>query len=652
MLAFYILLTISPSLQASQKKHYRVGIPTNKAPFAFLAWTKKGMALRGAYIDVMAQIAHHMGAEFEYIKSNNHSMLIDLLYKDKIDIMGLTLDLDIGKLLTDYNTIPVGLSIKSWLFVHKSCKTIVCQKDLIGKKVAIIGTNELGLWPVDTPNNSEFFPVLHPMEGLSLLNDGDVDAFIAPSERIAGYIIQEEKLENVRRVGLALRTVRLALSLDKADTLLSGKLLKAIEKTKASGIIHQIEDKWYGVDFRQSFFEKYTRLLFSIVAFILLVLGFVITWNRQLKKQVGKITNRLKTSENRYRNLIESSPDMMFVVSRDGRIYNMNREARFLMPSGCDTRDFCPNLKELLSPADKGDLEEFLETVFTIKRSSKEFRFTDRQIGYREIDIAATLLPSEPGEKQRACLFARDVTQRNRIERDLVQADRMALIGQMATDVAHEINNPIGIVRTNIDVILARKWFAPEAKEFLESCKRNTVRAGDFTRDLLAMAKPKVPEMKELNFWELTNNTIGIMGAQLKRINIKKQTKGEPAIILGDRNLLQQVLINLLLNATAAMKNNTAPEISITCCVPKGVDMVRLRIEDKGVGIPKHNLNEVFEPFFTHGKKEGFGLGLFISKRIIDNHNGVIYAESEINIGTQFVIEIPLLTIDQSNTQS
>lgn len=647
MLTLLISLAAPQSLRALERKVYKVGIATDRGPFVFLSLTKEGMSLRGVYIDVMTQIAHHMNAEFEYIKCSDPGMMMNLLNEEKIDIIGFTLKIDEWSINT-HNTIPVGLNITSWMFVNKSCQTIVCEKDLAHRRVAVISFDELGRWPVDTPDDAEIFPVPSPLEGLILLNKGYVDAFIAPSERVAAYIIQKEGLGNIQKVGLALRKTQVALSLPKANKELNEKLIKAIEKTKTSGVIHQIENKWYGVEFKKTFFEKYSRLILSGIGFVLLVLGFVVTWNHQLKKQVRKITHRLDASENRCRDLIESSPDMIFVVSRDGKIYTLNREARFLMPPGFDTQGFLPNIMQIVSPKDRKEFLIFLETVFTSKRLAEEFRFKDRKIGYREIDVAATVLPSEPGEEQRACLFARDVTQRNRIERDLVQTDRMTLLGQMAADIAHEINNPIGIVRTNIDVILARGWFTPEAKEFLESCQRNTIRAGEVTKELLAMVKPKAPEMEKLDLWELINDTIKMMGAQLKNVTIRTKTKGELALILGDRNLLQQVLINLLLNAVVALKKNAAPEINITCCTPINSDMVRLSVEDNGVGIPKDNLNEVFEPFFTQGKKEGFGLGLFVSQRIIENHNGIIYAESEIDIGTRFIIELPLF--DKGNS--
>ncbi len=645
ILSFCIILLVAQNLSAMEKEIYKIGIPTDKAPYSFTAWSKSGIKLRGAYIDVMTQIAHHMGVEFQYVKSGNPTMMIQLFNEKKIDIIGMTLEQVFPYHIKNLTTIPVGLNMTSWIFVNHCCKTIVCQKDLPGKRVSIIGFEALGLWPYDMLDVSDIFPVQTPLEGLTLLNEGRIHAFIAPSEEIASYIIHKHGFENVRRVGLALRKIPLALSLDREDTRLTGRLLEAIGKTMSSGIIRQIEEKWYGVEFKRSFFEKYSRLVFSVIGFTVLVLGLVVIWNNELKRQVKKITAQYRTSENRSRNLIESSPDMIFVVDRAARIYNMNREAQALMPKGL-AKGFLPRLTDMVPPADKKSISLFLETVFSTNRATKELRFKRPDSGYREIDVAATLLPSEPGEEPRACLFARDVTRKNRIERDLVQADRMALIGQMAADIAHEINNPIGIVRANIDVILARGWYTPEAKEFLESCKRNTDRAGKFTKDLLAMARPKDPEMAELNLWELVNATIEIMGAQLKNVTIQKQTRGGPAQIIGDRNLLQQVLVNLLLNAAAATKKVAVPEIKITSCVPSGLDMVCLRIEDNGIGIPKQHLTEIFEPFFTQGKKEGFGLGLFISKRIIENHNGMIYAESEVGVGTQMVIELPLIITD------
>jgi signal transduction histidine kinase len=197
-------------------------------------------------------------------------------------------------------------------------------------------------------------------------------------------------------------------------------------------------------------------------------------------------------------------------------------------------------------------------------------------------------------------------------------------------------------VQANIELILARGWFTEEAREFLESIRRNILRAGRITQDLLAVAKPKNPEMAEVELYELVQMTISMLAVQLKGVEIDHQPPPRHTQVWGDSHLLQHVMVNVLLNAKAALNDRPLKKIRITYCMSSGESATCLRIEDNGKGIPREYLNEIFEPFFTYGKKEGFGLGLFTSRRIIERHNGIIFAESEVGKGTQVLIELPL----------
>ena len=218
----------------------------------------------------------------------------------------------------------------------------------------------------------------------------------------------------------------------------------------------------------------------------------------------------------------------------------------------------------------------------------------------------------------------------------------MSIIGQMAAGVAHEINNPLGIIRTNIELIVAQGWFSEKARDFVDSSLRNSVRAGKIIKDLLAVAKPKNPEMDHVNVLELIQSTLAVIGAQIKYVKVNLESKGETPYLWGDRNQIQQVLVNIFLNATDAMKGLKEPKMNITCCVAPNSSTVRIRIDDSGPGIHKSKLYSVFEPFVTHGKPDGFGLGLFISRMIVEAHNGIIFAESDEGKGAQITIELPL----------
>lgn len=639
---FFMVFSPGSSAFGVERKIIKVGIRTSIPPYCFVSWRRGKMALRGINVDIMNQVAHHMGVDIKYIKCDSIESRNKMLAQGKIDMAAFSGIPGTGRTGSEFNYVPVGLHLNSRLFVHKSCNTVVCAKDLTQKRVAIIQGSQ-ALMLMDPPIESNAFYMSTPLEALKLLDTGFVDVFIAPAEDIAQFIIKEEGFTNIRRVGLVLHRTNLGIAVQQKNEILYAQLIKVMSLVHKSGAFKKIEDKWYGITYSPSFLERYTLYIYSGIGSVILILFMVTTWNYQLKKKVQKMTDSLQDSKIRYKNLIESSPDMIFVVNDQGIIHHANREARTFLPSSMNPHNRTINFKGILISNDKIEFNTFLGEVFSKNSASREFRLKNASGSFREIDVAATLLPSTPSEEPQACCFARDVTQRNRIERDLVQADRMAIIGQMAADVAHEINNPIGIIRANIDLILARGWFTDEAREFLESCQRNTIRAGGFTKDLLAMARPKTPEMKTVKLWELVTSTLDMMGAHLKRIEITQKTKGEPALVWGDANLLQQVLVNLLLNAVSAMKNTPTPRLTVTCCVPEGSGMARLRVEDVGVGIPKSHLTEIFEPFFTKGKKEGFGLGLFISNRIIENHNGIIYCESELEKGSEFIIEMPLM---------
>jgi len=638
---------------AKEKRVYRVATLVNRHPYAFVSLGPEGKTIRGAYIDVLNLIAQRMHAQFTYIKSNDFEMSQELVERGEADIIGWAFSVENSKFLDHYSFIPSGLVLTSHIFVHDSCNHVVCAKDLTNKRIAVVSGGP-GLWPFDVPEHGEIFPVHSQNEGLKMLNEGLVEAFISPSEEIAQSIIVEEGYENVRRVGVPLRTIPIGIAIPEGQQKLYQELKDAAEFVKDSGMLGHITDKWFGVEYKTSLVKRYRYYIYSFIGGAMLLSLAVIFWNYLLKKKVQSMTDQLQRSESRYRNLIESSPDMMFVINREGVIELMNKEARYSVPARCleGNGDACLNDVFMLNADDNDvDFRVFLDELFTNHKQAKSFRLRNSLAAYRDVDVVATLLQLEADEQARACLFARDVTERNRIERDLVQADRMAIIGQMAADVAHEINNPIGIIRANIDLILAKGWHTEEAREFLESCKRNTNRAGEFTHDLLAIAKPKTPELKDLQLWDLVLATLDMMGVQLKHVKVTTLSKGRKALIKGDWNLLQQVLVNLLLNAAAAVKSQPNPAITITCCVPTGSDMVRLKIEDKGVGIERRHLREIFEPFFTMGKKEGFGLGLFISKRVVENHNGIIYAESEMGKGTLMVIEMPLLSADETDAE-
>jgi len=236
----------------------------------------------------------------------------------------------------------------------------------------------------------------------------------------------------------------------------------------------------------------------------------------------------------------------------------------------------------------------------------------------------------------------------------LIQSEKMAALGLLVAGVAHEINTPMGAIHSNNDIMTravgkVRKLLEPapdnEVRRLLdilgEVCRNNeiaTERIMKIVRSLKNFARLDEAERKKVNIHEGIESTLSLLRHQLKnRIRIVKCFGGIPEIECYP-NELNQVFMNILVNAAQAIKHRG----EITVKTWREGDRVKIAISDTGVGIPPENLSKVFDPgFTTKGVGLGTGLGLSICYKIIQDHRGTIEAESS-KQGTTFTISVPL----------
>jgi PAS domain S-box-containing protein len=626
----------------------RVGVRSLNSTPTFLERLFAKPPMAGANLRLVEMLASALGVKMRFVVVSTHLDRRRLLRKDKIDLIVL----DSPQLTSDdaFDFVPLGLHINRQLFVHKSRQDIFSLDDLNYARIAVIAgdnfrphlRNALGctLEVMDGPH-----------QALQALDAGKLDAFLSPSARTAENIINLEELQNVVKVGLTIERIEMCLTIRRDNRELKQALQNAVEHLNDTGQLKVLHEKWYDVHYSPNPWKDILRWGAAGTLLTLLAVVLVLTINLRLKSRVVKVTRDLRSSEERYRELILSSPDMVLVLDEEGKIHHSNPVADQFVDLP-DQKSVGSNLNDFVPPDERATLKEFIAQTFAEGKGHREFKMQDHKGVLHEVDVAARVLPTTGGEGPRICCFARDVTQRNLIERELMQADRLSTIGKMAASVAHEINNPLGIVRANVELLLAKNMYSPDAKEFLEAIKRNAIRAGQTTQELLAAAKPKTPEMRQVNLEELTRMVLGMLGAQFKNIQVAQLPAKRPPLVFGDPNLLQQVLLNLFLNAKSAMNESQERRLTIRFCHNCSEDSVCMRIEDTGRGIDKKYLNEIFEPFFTSGKKEGFGLGLFITRRIIERHGGIIFAESEQGRGAYFIVELPSLMAIAGDTQS
>ena len=273
--------------------------------------------------------------------------------------------------------------------------------------------------------------------------------------------------------------------------------------------------------------------------------------------------------------------------------------------------------------------------------SAFDFRFLTLLKNQAAIAISNSLLYENMEEQ---------VRQRTRelleVQRQLVQAEKLATVGTLAGGVAHEINNPLTAILTNVQMLLASgPADANLDKESLELIEEATKRCRTIVQKLMAFAKKRLEnaEISEVNLSSVLKNVQSFLAYQLEQENIKLSidAKEDGYPVLGNQNELEQVITNIVLNAKDAIKQiKNSGRVLIS--LKKNEDWEEISIQDDGSGIKKELLPKIFDPFFTtKDVGKGTGLGLSICQSIIEKHKGTISVKSELNKGTIFIIRLP-----------
>jgi len=228
------------------------------------------------------------------------------------------------------------------------------------------------------------------------------------------------------------------------------------------------------------------------------------------------------------------------------------------------------------------------------------------------------------------------------VQQQLVQAEKMATVGTLAGGVAHEINNPLTAILTNVQMLLAAKEFDQESLEIIDEA---TQRCKTIVQKLMTYAKKPLEAIgvNEVNLLVVIKNVIDFLKFELEQENIKVVLNAhqDDYLIMGNDSELEQVVTNMILNAKDAIgKIRKEGKIEIT--LSQNDDRLKMEIKDEGIGIPKEIINRIFDPFFTTKEiGKGLGLGLSICHSVIEKYNGIITVQSEPDKGSIFTVKLP-----------
>jgi signal transduction histidine kinase len=220
----------------------------------------------------------------------------------------------------------------------------------------------------------------------------------------------------------------------------------------------------------------------------------------------------------------------------------------------------------------------------------------------------------------------------------VVQTAKLAVVGEMAAIMAHEIRTPLGIISTSAQWLQREDGLTSEGKEMSQFILDESARLRKLVTTLLECARPREPHRLELNLHELIVRTVELLKIQAenKQLRVEKQLQAENPMTLGDSELLTQVLLNLLLNAIQIVPDAGLIRIQSSC----SGQTLRIEIADSGPGIDVDDYQRLFDPFFTK-RAGGIGLGLTVTRQIILAHHGKLSAVPSEWGGACFILELP-----------
>ncbi len=358
-----------------------------------------------------------------------------------------------------------------------------------------------------------------------------------------------------------------------------------------------------------------------------------------------EMERRLYQQQEFARRLVDSFPDLILVLDAAGRYTFTSPRIKDIL--GYEPEEYgTQELAERTHPEDRPALQALFAEIAAGQQSfaSLEIRVRHKLGEWRRIRCHFSPLFNETGKTDGVIISGRDVTDLKRLEEQLIQAEKLAAMGQMLAGVAHELNNPLTAILGVTELLRERQGLEDTVKRQLDLTHRQARRAARIVQNLLEFSRPAAPQKNPLDLNGLIERTLQLHEHSLRRNSVEvdfQPLNGLPAVI-GDANQLIQVFLNLISNAEHAIREvRESGRIQIR--IAPAASHISVTVQDDGVGIAPEAVQRLFDPFYTTKRPGGgTGLGLSICMSIIREHGGSIDVETLPAGGSAFSVLLPI----------
>ncbi len=366
--------------------------------------------------------------------------------------------------------------------------------------------------------------------------------------------------------------------------------------------------------------------------------------NAQLYQRLEQKITEFESLKEFHENIVESINIGVFAVDLEGRIESWNTQMEGMFSQG-RTEVLHQPLAAVFPPDFVANFNSVHEEQGT--HTLYKFRLVLPNGAMRIANIAIAPLVTRNFVAVGRIILVDDITDRIQLEAQLTQAEKLSSIGLLAAGVAHEVNTPLAVISSYTQMLTKHMRDDERLATILEKITQQTFRASEIVNGLLNFSRTSGAEFTSIDLNQLLRDTMTLLEHQFKTSQIRVETNLEPHLsrIHGNQGKLQQVILNLMLNAKDAMFGT--PGATLKIATFNGSGRVLIRIQDSGGGIEREHLHRIYDPFFTtktkpqEGEHKGTGLGLAVSYGIMQEHAGKIHVESELGVGTAFQLEFP-----------
>jgi two-component system, cell cycle sensor histidine kinase and response regulator CckA len=369
---------------------------------------------------------------------------------------------------------------------------------------------------------------------------------------------------------------------------------------------------------------------------------------KQLERRNAELAaalERLQASEERWRTIVSTDPECVKTVSPEGVLIEMNPAGIAMLAATTLAEVKSRPLTDWLAPEYREQFRALHQRVMAGESGDLEFEMIGLTGVRRWLRTHAAPLRDRDGKITSVVAISRDITEQRQLEAQLRQSQKMEAIGQLAGGIAHDFNNILTVIQGFALTLLDGNDDAPSQRIATQHIVDAAGRAAGLTRQLLAFGRRQVMQPRDVDLNDLVTSLAKMVQRVLgEDINLQLQLWATPIWVDADPGLLDQVLMNLVLNARDAMPNGGLLRIDTSVRASAAANDAVIRVVDTGTGIPEERLTRIFDPFYTtKDAGKGSGLGLATAFGIVAQHTGRITVSSRVGSGTTFEVILPTI---------